>query len=75
MHRHSRLQRLGHQAPLEEWERDPKKLVQVLEEANKLLESLQDVMSENEYYYIQESLNSKAFRLQTTDQRSQRDQR
>jgi hypothetical protein len=36
------------------------KLVEVLDEANELLESLDDVMSEDEYSFVKESLNSKA---------------
>jgi hypothetical protein len=36
------------------------KLVEVLDKANKLLESLDDTMSEDEYSFVKESLNSKA---------------
>jgi hypothetical protein len=36
------------------------KLVQALGEANELLEALEDIMSEDEYYFVKESLNSKA---------------
>jgi hypothetical protein len=37
-----------------------RKLIQTLEEAKKLLKGLEDVMSEDEYYFVKESLNSKA---------------
>jgi hypothetical protein len=35
-------------------------LTQVFAEANKLLESLEQIMSEDEYTFMKESLNSKA---------------
>jgi hypothetical protein len=36
------------------------KLVQVFEDANKLLENLEHIMSEDEYIFVKESINSKA---------------
>jgi hypothetical protein len=36
------------------------KLVQVFEHANKLLENLEHIMSEDEYLFVKESINSKA---------------
>jgi hypothetical protein len=54
------------------------KLVQVLEEVKELLESLEDIMSENKYYFIKESLNSKAIpspKLLTKDHKEINDDR